>query len=181
MSVDEMVGFVKAVADADRLRIVGLLAHRSARLSEISETLGLHPSDTWHHMEQLLQSGVVRLTEGTYALDAGALESLTRRQFTGERPAYTPEADLGENTRRVLAAHLNPDGTLKTIPIQPAKRHVILDYLVNSFTAGVNYTEKEVNVILAHFHPDTASLRRYLVDAGMLARQRDGSRYWRPR
>jgi hypothetical protein len=43
-----------------------------------------------------------------------------------------------------------------------------------------SYTEKEVNMILARFHEDTPGLRRDLVDAGLLARERDGSRYWRP-
>jgi hypothetical protein len=43
----------------------------------------------------------------------------------------------------------------------------------------VNYTEKEVNTILRRFHLDTAGLRRDLVDANMLARESDGSRYWR--
>ena len=40
----EMVAFVKAIADADRLRIIGLLTQRSARLSEIIEVLGFHSS-----------------------------------------------------------------------------------------------------------------------------------------
>jgi hypothetical protein len=176
-----MLSFVKAIADADRLRIIGLLTQRSARLSEITEILGFHPSDTLHHLEQLMQSGVVRLTDGIYELDAVALEELLRRQFKGKRQAYTPEPDSEKNTGRVLAAHLNPDGTIKTIPLQPAKLRVILDYLIDAFTVGANYTEKEVNMILAHFHPDTSGLRRDLIDAGMLERERDGSRYWRPK
>jgi len=34
---------------------------------------------------------------------------------------------------------------------------------------------------MAHFHPDTAALRRSLIDAGMLERERNGTRYWRPK
>ncbi len=79
----------------------------------------------------------------------------------------------------MLASHLNKDGTIKQIPSQPAKLRVILDYLITAFTPGVNYTEKEVNTILRRFHLDTAGLRRDLVDANMLARESDGSRYWR--
>jgi hypothetical protein len=44
----------------------------------------------------------------------------------------------------------------------------------------VVYTEKQVNAIIARFHEDVAGLRRDLIDRGMLARERDGSRYWRP-
>ena len=181
MQEDEMLAFVKALADSDRLRIIGLLTHKPASLSAITEMLGFHPSDAWHHLEQLTQSGVVHLKEGIYELDASALEERSGRQFEGKRPAFTPEPDSEKNASRVLAAHLNPDGTIKTIPLQPAKLRVILDYLIDAFSVGANYSEKEVNFILAHFHADTAALRRYLIDAGMLERERDGSRYWRPK
>ncbi len=181
MNEDEVVNFVKAIADADRLPIVGLLTQRSARLSEIVEILGFHPADTQHHLGQLIQSGVVRLKDGFYELDTEALENRLRRQFEGVRPSYAPEPDLDKNTSQALAAHLNTDGTIKTIPLQSAKLRVILNYLINAFTVGVDYTEKEVNLILARFHPDTSGLRRDLIHAGLLERERDGSRYWRPK
>jgi DNA-binding transcriptional ArsR family regulator len=142
MEEKEITDFVKAVAEADRLRIVGLLTQTPARLSEINTVLGLHPSDTRRHLDQLIQSGVVRLSAGLYQLDIKALERLSRQQFEGERASYTPEPELEKNKRRVLAAHLNPDGTIKIIPLQPAKLHVILDYLINAFTVGANYTDR---------------------------------------
>ena len=181
MDENEMLNFVKAIADTDRLRIVGLLTQKSARLFEICGVLGFHPADAQHHLDQLLQNGVVGLNEDIYELNAESLEKLSRRQFEGERSTYTPELDLEKNRRRILAAYLNPDGTIKQIPFQPAKLQIILDYLINAFTVGANYTEKEVNLILAHFNPDTSGLRRDLVDAVMLERKRDGSRYWRPK
>jgi hypothetical protein len=56
---------------------------------------------------------------------------------------------------------------------------VILNYLINAFEVGRVYTEKEINAILKRFNEDVSGLRRDLVDAGLLARERDGSRYWR--
>ena len=180
MDEQEMLHFVKALADADRLRMIGLLAQEPRRFSEISEQTGLHPADARRALDQLQHNGLVVLIDGVYHLDDKKPETLTRRQLEGERSSYAPEPDLEESRRRVLAAHFKPDGKLKQIPLQPAKRQIILDFLINAFTTGANYTEKEVNLILSRFHPDTAALRRYLVDAGMLARARDGSRYWRP-
>jgi len=180
MDENEMRIFVKAIADADRLRIVGFLTQKSARLSEIIAAIGLHPADLRRHLDLLVQSGVLRLVDGLYELDVEALEKLTPRQFKGGRPAYAPDPDLGKDKSRVLAAHLNPDGTINMVPLQSTKLHVILEYLVNAFTVGIDYSEKEVNLILAHFHRDTSGLRRDLIDAGLLERERDGSRYWRP-
>ena len=45
------------------------------------------------------------------------------------------------------------------------------------FEPGIRYPEREVNVLLAVWHPDVAALRRYLVDEGFLTRE--AGVYWR--
>jgi hypothetical protein len=81
---------------------------------------------------------------------------------------------------RVLATFLR-DGRITQIPRQPAKRRVLLDRLAQEFEPGVRYSEKAVNEILARFHPDTAALRRYMVDEEFLERDStlEGNPYWR--
>ena len=69
------------------------------------------------------------------------------------------------------------DGRLAQIPAQHKRRLVILDWLASRFEPGVRYPEREVNGIIQRHHPDTASLRRYLVDLGFM--QRDHGIYWR--
>ena len=52
-----------------------------------------------------------------------------------------------------------------TSVLNPIETHwVVLDHLVRVFEPGVRYPEREVNALLAVWHPDTAALRRYLVD-----------------
>ncbi len=175
-----MLDFVKATSDADRLRIIGVLARHSATIKQIASELNMTFRDAFDHLSYLESVGVVRETDDLYALDSDALESLSKKQFSHQREAYIPAPNLDERTRKVLAAHLNPDGTIKQIPLQTAKLCMILNYLVAAFEPNVNYTEKEVNAIIKRFNEDTAGLRRDLVDAGLLARESDGSRYWRP-
>ena len=79
----------------------------------------------------------------------------------------------------MLKSFLNADGSLKQIPPQGNKLLIILNFIVDAFAFDTNYTEKEVNTILRRFHVDTAALRRYLVDNGLMARESDGTRYWR--
>ena len=69
------------------------------------------------------------------------------------------------------------DGRLQSIPVAPAKRAVILDWLAQAFEPGRTYSEQMVNLILGQRHADTAALRRALVDGGFLDRA-DGQ-YWR--
>jgi hypothetical protein len=176
----DMLDFVKAMSDADRLRIIGVLSQRSATVKQVATELNLSIREAFNHLSYLEFVGAVQKTDDLYILDSDALESLSKAQFSAKRKTYVPAPELDEKTRKVLAAHLNPDGTIKQIPLQPAKLRVILNYLIAAFTPGMDYTEKEVNTILRRFHEDTASLRRDLVDAGLLARESDGLRYWRP-
>ena len=175
----EILSFVKAMASADRLRIVGLLSQGAKRAAEIAETLGMHPSDVMRHLEQLIASGVVSETDGVYDLNEKAIESLARSQFEGKRPSYVPKEDQEEDARKVLKNYLNADGTIRQIPQMGNKLLIILNFIVDAFSFDANYTEKEVNTILRRFHLDTAALRRYLVDYGLMARESDGTRYWR--
>jgi hypothetical protein len=61
---------------------------------------------------------------------------------------------------------------LVSIPAQEKKKLVVLRYLLERcFTEDRPYPEKEVNQRLALFHPDVASLRRYLVEYGLMTRE----------
>ena len=69
------------------------------------------------------------------------------------------------------------DGRITSIPAAHGKRLVVLDWLAQDFEPGVRYSERQVNAILERRHPDTATLRRYLVDERLL--DRAGGEYWR--
>jgi hypothetical protein len=177
----EILPFVKAMASAERLRVIGVLVRGRATQSEIAEQLHRPVRDIFDHLAFLVHVGVVSETEGVYDLDEKTIESLARGQFEGKREAYVPSEDQQEDARRVLKSFLNADGTLKQIPSQGNKLLIILNFIVDAFAYDANYTEKEVNTILRRFHLDTAALRRYLVDNGLMARESDGTRYWRIR
>jgi hypothetical protein len=72
---------------------------------------------------------------------------------------------------------LLPDGKLKVIPAQRKKREVVLKHILKEFQPGVRYNEKQVNDILANYHPDTATLRREMI-AYKLMKRAEGE-YWR--
>jgi len=175
----EILSFVKAMASAERLRIIGVLARGRATQSEIAEQLHLPVRDVFDNLAFLAQVGAVIETDGVYDLDEKAIETLARGQFEGKRPTYEIKEEKPEDVRKVLKNYLNADGTLKQIPSAQNRLLIILNFVVDAFAFDTNYTEKEVNTILRRFHLDTAALRRYLVDYGLMAREGDGSRYWR--
>lgn len=63
------------------------------------------------------------------------------------------------------------DGRLITIPARERRRQVLYRYLRDQvFTEDRAYSEKELNQHLALFHPDVATIRRGMVDAGLVTR-----------
>ena len=80
---------------------------------------------------------------------------------------------------RTLRAFIR-DGRLLQIPARERKRQVIYRYLRDMvFTEDRPYPEAEVNMRLALFHPDVATIRRGMVDAGLVTR--DAGEYRRGR
>jgi hypothetical protein len=175
--------FVKAISDENRLKLIGALAERNASATELTARTLLHPAAVAHHLELLLKAGVVttRETEAglAYELDTRYVEAVARQKLaTSRKTADIPEEKFSPEDRKILLNYTRPDGRLKQIPMQSKKIQVVLSYIYASFDKERRYTEKEVNEVLAHFHPDTSTLRRFLVDYQFLDRERDGSVYW---
>lgn len=173
-----MLDYVKAMSDPNRLRIIGLLSQEPATRAEIAERLKLSPKDSLTHLGFLMFVGAITQTEGVFTFNNDKLAVLAKEKLAETRLSYVPAEHLDEKSKKALKAHLDADGSIRQIP-SPPKLQVILNYLVDFFEFDKNYTEKEVNTILRRFNEDTAGLRRDLVDARLLARESDGSRYWR--
>ncbi|MGE5073868.1 MAG: DUF2087 domain-containing protein [Anaerolineae bacterium] len=176
----QVLDFVKAVSHADRLRIVGLLAQSPASIRQVADQLQMPFREAFNHLGMLEFAGVVHKDGDVFRLDAGALEKLSKQQLARPQaaPALPPGTDPAD--ARVLSAFLKTPLPVRQLPAQASRLEVVLKHIASAFEPGVNYTEKEVNTIARRFHPDAATVRRYLVDAGLLQRESDGSRYWRP-
>lgn len=94
-------------------------------------------------------------------------------------PAVRPEEleTTPDYDDKVIAAFFDGD-RLKQIPTQLKKRMVVLRRLVVSFERERVYSEQQVNELLSRFHEDVATLRREMVETGLLVRHKD--EYARP-
>ncbi len=173
---DELLKFMKSLADAGRLKIAGLLGVEALTPAQVSERLGMEPDEVTRQLEQLAAAGLAHKEGSAYRLDSQALEKLTRQVLAQSHPP-APEYEGDEFEVKTLRAYIARDGTLKTIPTQHKKLMVILAHLAKQFEPGVQYPESQVNQTLRKYHEDTAALRRYMVDNGLL--KRDKGFYWR--
>ena len=172
------IAALKALTDPTRLRIVGSLARGAANLDELVDAIGGRRGDVVRHIGVLRAAGLIAEdAAGRLALRQETLMTLGR-ELDGLHRAAEHRADrafeAGEGVDpedgKVLRAFI-VEGRLASIPTTDRKRLVILRYLRDEcFTEDRPYPEKEVNQRLALFHPDVASLRRHMVDAGFMTR-----------
>jgi uncharacterized protein YjbI with pentapeptide repeats len=178
---EERVAFLKALADKSRLRLIALLTDEERTVEELAAALGLKEPTVSHHLNRLKEQDLIRMrAEGTvhyYSVKENRLaEKLSELTPTSLQSAAA-DLDYRKYSRKVLQTFFE-DGQLTSMPMQPKKRRVILEYLLEEFKPGVRYTEKQVSETLKRFHPDYALLRREMIEEKMMAREK--GIYWRP-
>lgn len=179
---EKLLTFFKALADANRLKIIGLLSQQPYSVEQLAALLNLRPPTVSHHLKLLSEAGLVSARAesyyNVYRLESGALEQIASSLVAQDKlPHMADEVDLEAYDRMVLRNVMLPDGRLKVIPAQRKKREVVLRHILKVFQPGVYYTEQQVNEILARFHDDTATLRREMIVYKLMGRA-DG-KYWK--
>jgi DNA-binding HxlR family transcriptional regulator len=179
-----LLNFFKALSDANRLKIVGLLAQKEASVEELAAILSLSASTVSHHLAKLSEIGLVNArVDGyynVYHLETGAIEALARQLLAEDTlPKVVEDLDRKAYDREILKINLNADGSIRQLPTNHRKLDVILRYLADHFEFGRTYTEKEVNQVIGALHEDISGLRRDLISVGYLDRTKNGSAYWR--
>ncbi len=178
---NQLLEFFKVIGNESRLKIVGLLANEERSVGELAELLELKEPTVSHHLAAMKSLGLADVrAEGTtriYSLNTKFLEEMSKDLFSRDNLATLVD-DTSENAweRKVLQTFVESDH-IKELPSREKKRLVVLKWLANQFETGVQYPEREMNEHLKHYNPDYAALRRYLVDYGLM--QREKGIYWR--
>lgn len=179
-SFELMLRFFKALANENRLRMVGLLLARPHHVKELAAHLQLKEPTVCHHLAALQEVELVdmqpRGAQHYYAVREEQLRRLSRSIFGGRQAMAKVEPDP-EHWHRWVVGNFVDGETLKTIPASRKKRWSVLKWLAEKFEPGRRYREAEVNTLLQRHHWDSATLRRELIGYRMLAR--DGGIYWR--
>jgi predicted transcriptional regulator len=178
---EQLLRFFKALANGSRLKIVGILANREATVGDLADLLDLREPTVSHHLAMLKELGLVGMqAQGNahvYWLDEAALNDLNADVFSREHMA-TLVNDVDERSwkEKVLQTFVIND-RLTQIPAKLKVRLVILQWLAEKFEPEVRYAESELNEIIKRHHPDTASLRRFMLEWKFMRRERGV--YWR--
>jgi hypothetical protein len=166
---------VGALGETDRRRLLAAIELGAATLPDATKASGLSDQRAAKALARLLSNHlVVGTAEGGLRVDDDAFRRAARAARA--RPRSDEHAGEPEQRRKVLEAFVR-NGRITSMPTAPWKREIVLDWLARTFDVGRHYSEAEVNVALEGHADDHASLRRALVDAGLLDRAE--REYWR--
>lgn len=176
MGAMDTTELLKFVLEPDRLAVLGSLAVRPATVDELVATTGQRRRAVVESVAVLVRGGIATDDGGRYHLCRERLRELARDLPQPAPPAREVMLGMTNDEQAVLARFFRGKRLLE-IPATRSKRLVVLERLALEFEPGRRYPEKEVNGILALWHPDYAALRRHLVDEQLLDRAE--GEYWR--
>jgi hypothetical protein len=168
---------LRALADPERLAVAGALARGAVTASALATTLDLPITRVRRHLSRLGSVGLAEVgaDRRTWRLKPEVLREAAL-EVGPPREAGLALGAAYEEEEAVLKSYFR-GGRLVEVPAKQAKRRIVLTRLALEFEAGVTYSERDVNEVLKRFHLDYVSLRRFLIDEGLMSRER--GRYWR--
>jgi hypothetical protein len=168
---------LKNLLDPDRLAVAGALVGGAKTTEELASVTGLNGRQVLEAVAALKTALLVTGDDGKHHLSVVALRNIANDLDDPELP-MDPVIGFGmtDEERDVLARYFE-GRTLTSVPTSRAKRLIVLERLALEFDVGKKYPEREVNSILGAFNPDWSTLRRHLIDEGLLDREQNI--YWR--
>lgn len=164
--------------------MLGFLAEEERGIEELSTRLELKGPAVSHHLAKLSQLGLVTSrTEGNntlYRLDVDGLQEMTRDVMSSlhqDSAAVLMEGLQYENWERKILDNYVDGERIKSLPAGYKKRLVVLKWAADHFEFDRKYSEREVNEIIERHHVDYCTLRREMVEEGLM--ERSEGVYWR--
>jgi hypothetical protein len=175
VSPETVIGLL---AEPERLRVFAALVLGARSAAEVGRAADLDQRAVGRALRRLEDGGLIERVEQEYRPVIEVFKQLAR---TAAPPAKPEEHGYADQRVEMAVRTFIKDGRLTALPAQAARRQMIFEHIVRSFEPGRSYVESEVNTVLRAWTEggacDHVTLRRYLVDAGLLSRQ--GNDYWR--
>lgn len=175
MNEEQSIQLLKCLADKSRMQILKSLMIEDMYVELLAQRLDLSPGTISFHLKKLEDVGAVESRKDQYykiySINQGIFQK-TLWNLLQEKSTQVKEQDEREDQYRskVLQAFFEY-GKLKSIPAQRKKERIVLEEMVGSFEYDRDYSEKEVNLILADYYDDFCTLRRDMIGEGLLKRE----------
>ena len=151
----EAINLFKCLADRSRIQILKSLMDEEMYVERLSERLGLTPATISFHLKKLVEVCAVKSRKEQYytiyainneVFNVSILDILKEKS---EEKKLQDERD--EAYRKKVLDSFFEYGKLKSIPAQRKKELIVLQEIAKAFEPGRDYTEREVNIIIADY------------------------------
>ncbi|MBV7339666.1 metalloregulator ArsR/SmtB family transcription factor [Chloroflexi bacterium TSY] len=185
--MNDILDFLKLLADATRLNIIGLLAQQPRSGDELATILGIKPSTISHHVTRLQEAGLLAVNAQQY-YKIYALNTQTLQRYTtlltpeelAQRVRTEEKVDATAYATQILSRWLKGD-RVQGIPRKVQHKRVVFDWIVDQFKQDQRYDDEQVwKLVAQRCHPHyVGEMIRLMVNADYFDRLTDGSWYWR--
>lgn len=184
---EDLLAFLKIIADKTRLNIIGLLTERPYSGDELAAVLQLNPSTVSQHINRMRKVGLIHIEVAQYynlySVDFERFDAYVKQLTAGglaERVRTSDDIDHEAYHQQILD-HWMKDGSIQGVPSQIQHRPVLLNWLLNRFELDKAYEPQQVaDVLAAYCSPKVqADWRKLLVKAKKLSHTPDKTLFWR--
>ncbi|MBO4617656.1 MAG: metalloregulator ArsR/SmtB family transcription factor [Lachnospiraceae bacterium] len=172
----EAINLFKCLSDKSRIQILKSLMDEDMYVERLSERLGLTAATISFHLKKLMDAGAVTSRKEQYYTvysingDVFNVSILDILKEKSEEKKLQDERD--EAYRKKVIESFFEYGKLKSIPSQRKKELIVLEEIAKAFEPNRDYTEREVNIIIADFNDDFCTIRRDMVAEKLLTRDK---------
>lgn len=175
MTEQESIKLFKCLADKSRLQILKSLMKEEMYVERLAERLDLTPATISFHLKKLEDAGAVTSRKEQYytmyAINRHIFEASILDILKEESTESVLQNEREELYRKKVLESFFEYGKLKSIPSQRKKERIVLEEIIKSFEFDKDYTEREVNIIIADFHDDFCTIRRDMISEGLFERE----------
>lgn len=175
MNISKSIEIMKSLADTSRLHVLNSLMDKPQYVEELAHRLNLAVSTVSFHLKKLEKAGLVNKVKEQYYIIYHvnySIFDLSLRELTSFEniDKYIQDERINKYRDKVLKTFIRK-GKLIKLPVQHKKKLIILDEFTKKFKTGIKYDEKKVNEIINQVYDDHCTIRRLLIEEGMMIRE----------
>lgn len=171
----DCIKIMKCLADKSRLLIINNLMEGPMYVELLSQRLNLAPSTISFHLKKLEEVKIVHSVKEqyyvVYYLNKDILSITLNDLINMKESEMDVQAEREKEYRSNVINTFFEYGKLRSIPVQQKKRKIVLEKIAKNFESNKEYSEREVNIIIADFNDDFCTIRREMVGFNILQRR----------
>ena len=176
MEISKSIEIIKSLSDISRLRVINALIDKPQYVEELSHRLDLAASTVSFHLRKLESAGLVTQSKEQYYI----IYSINKELFNinlkdlidcEDIEKYSQYERMEKYKQKVLKTFFR-NNKLVQLPVQRKKRVIVLEEFAKKFKQGKNYSEENVNEIISQSYGDYCTIRRLLIEEGIMKREK---------